>query len=230
MAAIMKFLPCLALVWWGFSPTAIAETLPAKVISVGDGDTITVNQSGKKTVVRLGCIDSPELAQTPYGESARQHLQTLLPSGTPVQLRMIDRDRYGRTVAEVFKEADSINLAMVQAGQAVVYWQYFAGCRSSQQAYEQAELQAKQEKHGFWQQNQPVMPWAFRRGQTAPALRAKSGSAAGSTACNPSYPDLCLPPNGPDLDCRDISGRRFRVLPPDPYGFDRDRDGIGCEG
>jgi micrococcal nuclease len=23
--------------------------------------------------------------------------------------------------------------------------------------------------------------------------------------------------------------KRFRVLPPDPHGFDGDRDGIGCE-
>ena len=45
--------------------------------------------------------------------------------------------------------------------------------------------------------------------------------------CDPSYPDVCIPP--PDLDCRDIPYRRFRVLPPDPHGFDRDRDGIGCE-
>jgi micrococcal nuclease len=48
-------------------------------------------------------------------------------------------------------------------------------------------------------------------------------------ACDPSYPDVCIPPPPPDLDCRDIPYRRFRVLPPDPHGFDRDRDGIGCE-
>ncbi|MEG4415050.1 hypothetical protein Q5692_30125, partial [Microcoleus sp. C2C3] len=30
-------------------------------------------------------------------------------------------------------------------------------------------------------------------------------------------------------DCSDISQRRFRVLEPDPHGFDRDNDGIGCE-
>jgi hypothetical protein len=48
--------------------------------------------------------------------------------------------------------------------------------------------------------------------------------------CDPSYPGVCIPPAPPDLDCGDISHRRFTVLAPDPHGFDgRDNDGIGCE-
>ena len=44
-----------------------------------------------------------------------------------------------------------------------------------------------------------------------------------------SYPDVCIPTFPPDLNCGDILFRRFTVLPPDPHGFDRDNDGIGCE-
>jgi len=47
--------------------------------------------------------------------------------------------------------------------------------------------------------------------------------------CDPSYPDVCIPPYPPDLDCGEISYRNFKVLPPDPHGFDGDNDGIGCE-
>lgn len=47
--------------------------------------------------------------------------------------------------------------------------------------------------------------------------------------CDLSYPDVCIPPYPPDLDCGDIPYKNFRVLPPDPHGFDRDNDGIGCE-
>ena len=32
-----------------------------------------------------------------------------------------------------------------------------------------------------------------------------------------------------DLDCGDVPYKKFRVVPPDPHGFDRDGDGIGCE-
>lgn len=48
--------------------------------------------------------------------------------------------------------------------------------------------------------------------------------------CDPSYPDFCLEPGLSDLDCKDIPYGRFRVLPPDPHGFDgNDNDGLGCE-
>jgi hypothetical protein len=48
--------------------------------------------------------------------------------------------------------------------------------------------------------------------------------------CDPSYPGVCIPPAPPDLDCGDVSFRRFVVVPPDPHGFDgNDNDGIGCE-
>jgi hypothetical protein len=48
-------------------------------------------------------------------------------------------------------------------------------------------------------------------------------------ACDPAYPTVCIPPPPPDLDCSEIPYRNFRVLPPDPHRFDRDKDGIGCE-
>jgi hypothetical protein len=52
---------------------------------------------------------------------------------------------------------------------------------------------------------------------------------AQGTRCDPSYPTVCIPPPPPDLDCKDISHRNFKVLPPDPHHFDGDHDGIGCE-
>lgn len=47
--------------------------------------------------------------------------------------------------------------------------------------------------------------------------------------CDPSYPDVCIPPYPPDLNCPDVAHKDFSVSPPDPHGFDRDADGIGCE-
>lgn len=46
--------------------------------------------------------------------------------------------------------------------------------------------------------------------------------------CLPNYPDVCIPP-GRDLDCGEIPYRRFRVVGGDPFRFDGDNDGIGCE-
>jgi hypothetical protein len=44
-----------------------------------------------------------------------------------------------------------------------------------------------------------------------------------------SYPDVCIRPFPPDLDCLEIPHRNFKVSPPDPHDFDREGDGIGCE-
>ena len=57
-----------------------------------------------------------------------------------------------------------------------------------------------------------------------------SSNSVGSTLeCDPSYPDTCISPYPPDLNCDDVSSKNFAVTSPDPHGFDRDSDGIGCE-
>jgi hypothetical protein len=47
--------------------------------------------------------------------------------------------------------------------------------------------------------------------------------------CHPSYPDNCIRGPPPKLNCDNISFRNFKVVEPDPHGFDGDNDGIGCE-
>jgi hypothetical protein len=47
--------------------------------------------------------------------------------------------------------------------------------------------------------------------------------------CDSSYPDVCIPPYPPDLNCPEFGYKDFSVLSPDPHGFDRDAGGIGCE-
>ena len=61
------------------------------------------------------------------------------------------------------------------------------------------------------------------------ALAAAATSGQRRSACDASYPDFCIPPPPPDLNCGDISVHDFTVRSPDPHGFDRDHDGIGCE-
>ncbi|WP_199313411.1 hypothetical protein [Leptolyngbya sp. FACHB-671] len=65
----------------------------------------------------------------------------------------------------------------------------------------------------------------------APAARQAPAEVVSSAeqGCDPSYPGICIPPDEGDLNCGDIPHRRFQVLPPDPHGFDREGDGIGCE-
>ena len=46
--------------------------------------------------------------------------------------------------------------------------------------------------------------------------------------CIAAYPDFCIQP-GTRQSCDDIGRHDFTVLPPDPFGYDGDDDGIGCE-
>lgn len=65
----------------------------------------------------------------------------------------------------------------------------------------------------------------------AMALTSASVPAASQTACDwVSYPDFCIPPYPPDLECWQIGAGWFTVNAPDPHSLDGDFDGIGCEG
>ena len=41
--------------------------------------------------------------------------------------------------------------------------------------------------------------------------------AAAQNNCSKAYPDVCIAPPPPDLDCKDISYRNFKVVAPDPH-------------
>ena len=60
-------------------------------------------------------------------------------------------------------------------------------------------------------------------------VKVTDTDSIGREICDPAYPTACIPPPPPDLNCDDVSHRRFEVLPPDPHRFDGDKDGVGCE-
>lgn len=53
--------------------------------------------------------------------------------------------------------------------------------------------------------------------------------APGDPACDPSYPQLCIPCGAEDLDCHEMGVAGFEVLAPDRHALDHDRGGLGCE-
>jgi micrococcal nuclease len=148
---------------------AIAQTITGAIVSVGDGDTIRVRTADKTLTVRLSCIDSPELKQQPFGQAAANRLKQLLPVGQLVTVQVVDTDRYGRSVAKVYTGSTSINLALVQEGQAVVYRQYLKGCPELRDRLLAAEAQAKRQRLWLWATANPVMPWDFRKSGTTKA-------------------------------------------------------------
>jgi len=78
-------------------------------------------------------------------------------------------------------------------------------------------------------QQVPSQPTQSQQVQSPPTSQPAQTQQVQQPKCDPSYPAICIPPYPPDLDCGEIQYSNFRVVPPDPHGFDRDRDGTGCE-
>ena len=220
---VFLFLPLL------LSPASgLAQNTPATVVSVGDGDTLRIRQSGQVTTILLSCVDDPERAQSPWGQQSTSRLKQLLPAGKAVQVRTVTRDRYGRTVAELYVGKRSVNLQMVREGQSMVYRQYLSGCAATKDQYLQAETQARQKRLGFWNQKSPVMPWDYRRGKS-------SGNPQTSNKVAPSVQTQSLPICiNSDCNCGDFktqaqAQRVLKAFPGDKFRLDGDSDEVACE-
>ena len=99
------------------------------IASCYDGDTCTTT-TGER--VRLACIDTPELTGTRSepvsARAARDHLRGLV-VGRKVGIRRITRDRYGRTVAELFVDGVNVGQELVRNAYGAIYKKYARQCR-----------------------------------------------------------------------------------------------------
>ena len=106
----------------------IAAIASVVIASCYDGDTCTTT-TGER--VRLACIDTPELvgmrAEPVPAKAARDHLRELV-VGKEVEIRRITKDRYERTVAELFVENINVQQEMIANGHAEIFWRYAAQC------------------------------------------------------------------------------------------------------
>ena len=195
---------------------SVALAGPATVLSVGDGDTLTVNDAGRRTTIRLACIDAPESAQRPYGGQSRAALQDLAPGGATVTVQGSKKDRYGRTAAEILRGSTNVNLELVRRGDAFVYRQYLSGC--DRNAYLSAEKQAEAARRGVWSVSGGITrPWDWRRG----------GSSRPSTGTSPSSSSK----SSGRYRCAEVGSwaRAQELLKQGHTYLDGDRDGEACE-
>ena len=158
-----KWAAAAALFTLGSLQTSSAYELTGRIISIADGDTVTLLDANlRQHKIRLSGIDAPEKRQ-PFGNRSRLHLGTLV-FGRQVTADCPKTDRYKRAVCRLEVDGIDANLDQVEAGMA---WHYKAYTREQSPAdrwrYAKAEDRAREARHGLWADRAPVAPWDFRK-------------------------------------------------------------------
>ena len=135
-------------------------TIHGKVVSVADGDTITILDEGKQqTKIRLYGIDTPEKAQA-FGKKAKKFTASLT-AGKQAKVEVYDTDRYGRSVGVVFVNGTNVNEEIIKNGYA---WQYQKYCKASFcDDWLKLEEHARSFAFGLWADSNPQPPWDWRK-------------------------------------------------------------------
>lgn len=115
-----------------FASKPSIQKIAGTVTKISDGDTIKVQPAkGDVLTIRMTGMDTPELhlptkgkgiVEQPYwGQAAADQLARRIAVGDRVTLMSYGFDKYGRTLARVFKDGVDINLEMVRSGWGALY-------------------------------------------------------------------------------------------------------------
>ena len=138
-----------------FSFPAYAD-FSGRVVSVADGDTITVLVERQQVKVRLVEIDAPEKAQA-FGNRSKQSLSDMC-FDKEAQILEKGKDRYGRTLGRVYCVGIDTSAEQVRRGMAWVYDKYV-----TDHSLYQLQNEARTANRGLWYDPEPAPPWEWRR-------------------------------------------------------------------
>lgn len=137
-------------------PSHSRADFTARVVSVAEGDKLTIVHGGRNQVIRLRDIDCPELKQ-PYGKQAR-NVTTAFVAGREVVVRGLHRNRQGLVTAEVFlQDGRNVGHELVKEGLAWVRPGGMGG-----QSLAEVEQISRAEGKGLWSEPHPVPPWQWK--------------------------------------------------------------------
>ena len=143
----------------GSSTAPLPGYVYGRVVKIADGDTLTLlTQANDQIRVRLAEIDTPERGQ-PYGRKSQETLSSLVWE-KDIAVRVVDVDRYGRTVGRIFVGDTDVSAEMVRTGAAWVYRRY-----ATDPDLFTIEDEARLAQRGVWglSETERVPPWEWRR-------------------------------------------------------------------
>lgn len=145
-----------------FASAVQAEIIAGRVIAIGDGDTLTLQDAQhQQHPVRLAGIDAPELAQA-FGQQAKTGLSVLALNQQAVA-HCANQEPNRPALCAVTIGGKDIGLAQIRNGWAWWYRENAAGLSvQAQSDYRQAEFEAKIHRLGLWNSKNPIPPWQWR--------------------------------------------------------------------
>ncbi len=133
------------------------KDLKGRVVSIQDGDTVTLLQGNTTYKIRLNGIDCPEKKQA-FGNVAKQFTANMV-FGKQVKVQYTEKDRYGRYLGTVITaDGKNLNKELLKAGLAWHYKQY-----SDSVVLAGLEDKARAAKIGLWSDPDSIPPWEFRQ-------------------------------------------------------------------
>ncbi len=137
----------------GASPVWAENT--ARVITVHEGDRLTIYHQGKHEMIVLKHVDCPELKQ-PFGKHARRTMAAYV-AGREVIVRHLTRDARGRLTADILLQ-DGRNVGTELVKEGLAWWKPGSGDPGLGDLEELARAEGK----GLWADANPVPPWKWK--------------------------------------------------------------------
>jgi micrococcal nuclease len=146
----------LALALLAVGPALSWAEFTAQVVTVHEGDRLTIRHDGRSETIHLKDVDCPELKQ-PYGKQAK-HAAAAYVGSRDVVVRGLMRDKRGRVSADVLLH-DGRNVGHELVKEGLAWWQRSA---SSNAELELVEELARVSHKGLWADSNPVPPWKWK--------------------------------------------------------------------
>ena len=146
----------LILALMGICPELSRADFTAKVVTVHEGDRLTIRHDGRNETIYLKDIDCPELKQA-YGKQAKQAISAYLGS-RDVVVRALKRGRNGLGTAEILlQDGRNVGHELLKEGLA-----WARPDRGHDENLEGMEQLARAEHKGLWSDPNPVAPWKWK--------------------------------------------------------------------
>ncbi|MED1862965.1 thermonuclease family protein [Fictibacillus nanhaiensis] len=131
------------------------QRIPVEVEKVVDGDTIKVRVDGKLETLRFLLVDTPESVHPskpiqPFSKEASKHTGKMLEDAdVELELGIGERDKYGRLLAYVYADGQSVQESLLKNGLARVAYVFEPNTKYVDH-YESIQEQAQKDGVGIW--------------------------------------------------------------------------------